>query len=304
MQSLRVHLLGGLELHRGSAPLPPFPTRRAAALFAFLALHAGRSFHREALAGLFWGDHPEERARKCLRTTLWRVRRVVEGGCAPGSWVRAQGGRVGLGLSGSMEVDVHAFLEGIARAEDAASTGKGPDDRAVVELEGALALYRGDLLEEFYEDWAAVERERVRLMRLRGLEILLQWRRDRREWAEAARRAREILMLDPLREHVHRALMATLNAMGDRPSAIRQFHLCRRLLDEELEVGPMPETAALHRTILEGGADGGDRSGAPGASGGMVAEVDGLLEQLYAVAGRLERARAALESAGVRASRG
>lgn len=305
MSSLRVRLLGGLELHRGSSPLPPFPTRRAASLFAFLALHAGRTFHREALAGHFWGDQPEERARKCLRTTLWRVRCVVDGGRVPGSELRVEGGRIGLAPFPGTEVDVHSLLEGIDRAEAQSASAGAPADDTVRDLEDALALYRGHLLEGVYEDWAALERERVRLAHLRGLEILLQWRRDRGEWTEAVRRAREILALDPLREHVHRALIEALHAMGDRPSAIRQFHLCRRLLDEELDVDPMPETRALHRRILDSGEQAGRAPGVPpGSPRAMMAQVDGLLEELYEVAGRLERARAALESAGVRASPG
>lgn len=300
MSILRVRLLGGLELHRGSSALPPFPTRRAASLFAFLALHAGRSFHREALAGLFWGDQREERARKCLRTTLWRVRCVVEDGQVAGSELRVEGGRIGLGLSNGTEVDVHALLEGIDRAEAHSTSPATPADATVQELEATLALYRGHLLEGVYEDWAAGERERVRLAHLRGLEILLQWRRDRGEWTEAIRRAREILALDPLREHVHRALMEALHAGGDRPSAIRQFHACRRLLDEELDVDPMPETTALHRRILEAGERGSRAPIPAGSPRTVLAQVDGLLEELYAVAGRLERARAALESTGIR----
>lgn len=67
----------------------------------------------------------------------------------------------------------------------------------------------------------------------------------------------------------------------------------------------MPETTALHRRILDSGDPVGQGPAVvPGSPRAMMAQVDGLLEELYAVAGRLERARAALESASVRASPG
>ncbi|MDX1395034.1 MAG: hypothetical protein R3195_11610 [Gemmatimonadota bacterium] len=72
--------------------LAPFPTRPAKGLFAYLVLNRSTAHTREKLADTFWGEQSERSARKCLRTTIWRVRSVIEGqGIDPGTYLR--GGR-------------------------------------------------------------------------------------------------------------------------------------------------------------------------------------------------------------------
>jgi DNA-binding SARP family transcriptional activator len=61
----------------------------------------------------------------------------------------------------------------------------------------------------------------------------------------------DILMRDPLREEVHRALMQCYWKMGRRSSAVGQFQRCARLLQSELQILPMPETISLYRQIIE-----------------------------------------------------
>src|SRR3954462_6379608 len=71
---LRLGLLGGVALRSpaGPAPLTPHLER----LLAFLALQ-GRSVHRAYVAGRLWTDRSEECAHACLRTSLWRLRRLA-----------------------------------------------------------------------------------------------------------------------------------------------------------------------------------------------------------------------------------
>jgi DNA-binding SARP family transcriptional activator len=93
---LRIRMLGDLDLHRDDKPFPPFPTQAARDLFAFIELNRSRLHPREVLVGLFWGDRPEEKARHNLRTTLWRMRRVVESDADATPHVVARNGCLGL----------------------------------------------------------------------------------------------------------------------------------------------------------------------------------------------------------------
>jgi DNA-binding SARP family transcriptional activator len=63
---LEVRLLGQFEVRLEGA-LVEMPSRPAQTLFAYLVLNAGVAQRRERLAGLFWPDSSEEKARRNLR---------------------------------------------------------------------------------------------------------------------------------------------------------------------------------------------------------------------------------------------
>jgi TolB-like protein/DNA-binding SARP family transcriptional activator len=64
--------------------------------------------------------------------------------------------------------------------------------------------------------------------------------------------ARRALTLDPLREDAHRQITASLAALGQRTSALRQYELIRRLLAVELGVLPEAATTTLYDAIARG----------------------------------------------------
>ena len=78
MGVLRISLFGGVEVNHPAWPSPVKLTRTVQALLAYLTLGRQRHHSRDELAGTFWGEHPDDRARSCLSTALWRLRRVLE----------------------------------------------------------------------------------------------------------------------------------------------------------------------------------------------------------------------------------
>jgi len=63
---LRLTLLGRPEVVCGGMPLTGWSLQKSLALLSYLAV-TDRPHGREALAGLFWPDHPEANARSNLR---------------------------------------------------------------------------------------------------------------------------------------------------------------------------------------------------------------------------------------------
>ncbi|MFZ2013306.1 MAG: BTAD domain-containing putative transcriptional regulator, partial [Nocardioides sp.] len=63
--------------------------------------------------------------------------------------------------------------------------------------------------------------------------------------------ARHLVAAHPLDERVHRALIQTLDAAGDRSAAVQAFEACRSLLADELGVDPSPDTVATYFRVLE-----------------------------------------------------
>jgi DNA-binding SARP family transcriptional activator len=118
-----------------------------------------------------------------------------------------------------------------------------------MDLEQALELYRGDLLEGFYYDWVLAERECLRALYVRGRLQLLSYHAAGSEWEQAIECGREVLRLDPLRETVHRRLIELYARNGEPAAARRQYHRLVQLLAEELQVAPAPETVAVWQAL-------------------------------------------------------
>ena len=73
-------------------------------------------------------------------------------------------------------------------------------------------------------------------------------------YGEAVSVYRKILVDDPCRESIHRALMEYLVRLGHIDSAVAQYRHCQRVLARELDVEPMAETQRLYRQINAGEA--------------------------------------------------
>ncbi len=233
MPELQLSLLGGLEIAAGAAG-PPL-TRKARAMLAYLAMHSGQPQSREKLAGLFWGRNADPQARTNLRQALSALRRALPSG--NGAHLVTAGDTVALDLDGA-GLDVARF--------EALAAGPLPE-----QLEEAVALYRGDLLdgfslrEEAFEEWVAAERERLRLMAVGALEKLVAYYDDAKRFGHCAQAALRLLALDPLREDIHRAFMRAQAAQGRIGLALKQYETCRDILRRELGVEPEPETRKL-----------------------------------------------------------
>jgi DNA-binding SARP family transcriptional activator len=112
---------------------------------------------------------------------------------------------------------------------------------------GADAL---DLLPGWYDDWALVERERIRQRLLHALEALSRQLVSRRRCAEAVEAAMMAVSAEPLRESAQRALIEAHLAEGNWVEGRRSFELYRDVLDRELGIEPDPELAAMVLPVI------------------------------------------------------
>src|SRR4030095_6940234 len=75
--TLRIRLLGALDLRHGETPVAPLGSARAESLLAYLLLHRDAPQPRQRLAFLLWPDSNEPRARTTLRHLLHNLRRAL-----------------------------------------------------------------------------------------------------------------------------------------------------------------------------------------------------------------------------------
>jgi DNA-binding SARP family transcriptional activator len=220
-------LLSGFDLRLGNEPVQvPLSAQR---VVAFLGLNAGRR-SRVFVAGQLWIEASEERAAAALRTALWRL------GSA-GTWLLACEGQ-SLRLAPSVVVDVGAATRIARRLVD--------DPVAAVPRDACSDLRdAGELLPDWYDDWVLIERERFRQIRLHALEQLCVRLSAEGRHAAAADAGLAAVAADPLRESAHRVLVAAHLAEGNPGEAMRQYGVCRRLLERDLQIAPSPALEAL-----------------------------------------------------------
>ena len=142
MPALRIQLFGTVQVSHDGRPQDARLIHAVQSLLAWLLLHRRKTHARETLAGLFWGEQDEARARSCLSTALWRLRQVLEPeGIPRGTYLIAQSDAVGFNCASDYWLDVAAFEEGVGRHLPASA----PGDRALdwSRAEDAVACYTG-----------------------------------------------------------------------------------------------------------------------------------------------------------------
>src|ERR687894_18576 len=127
----------------------------------------------------------------------------------------------------------------------------GRTDEANEEYARAVDLYRGDyLLEDLYEDWTMVERERLSNAFVDMLDRLAANYIESGRLGEGIGACYRALEKDRCHENSHRLLMTCYARMGQRERAIRQYRLCESILGQEYSTSPSPETRHLCQSLL------------------------------------------------------
>lgn len=144
----RVQVLGRLALSRGEQVVTRFESRKVAALLAYLALFPRNPHSREELIEMLWAEADPDVGLPRFRQALYALRRQMEPpGTPPGSVLLADRYTVQLNPA-AFTCDALDF-ERLVRQKRIAD---------------ARALYTGELLPGFYEDWILRERDRLALL--------------------------------------------------------------------------------------------------------------------------------------------
>jgi DNA-binding SARP family transcriptional activator len=246
---LHLYLLGGFRVEQGGQTMHP-AMHKGEVLIAFLALRRGLTQSRQQLAFLLWVDSPDVQARSNLRTLLHRVRTGL-----PGVYrcIGMDARHVWWSNDVPATLDVNEFEQAIAQADTAEESGDS--GAALAALKHADVLYQGDLLPDCYDDWIAPERERLRALRLKVLERLVQGYEKQDSRATAIVHARRLIAIDPLHEWAYLALMRLYGDSGDRAAALRAYHTCVTAFREELHSEPSEIVRTAYTRLLSGNAE-------------------------------------------------
>jgi TolB-like protein/DNA-binding SARP family transcriptional activator len=237
MAVMHLNLLGGCRVRGAQGEDLRLPTRKAEALLAYLACHAGQWQPRDRLTALLWGDRSDRQARHSLSQTLLSIRRCCAG---VGPLLAVEREAIMLHADAA-EVDAAAF-------QRLAATADG--------LRSALDLYAGPFLDGFnlrepaFEDWLIRERERLHGMAFGAFLALADSQAAAGNWSAAVATLNGAIRFDPLAEEAHRHLMSLQIEHGLRNDAIRVYRNLAETLERELKTQPDPATTAIYQAAM------------------------------------------------------
>jgi DNA-binding SARP family transcriptional activator len=251
VDELSVKLFGIPSVHRSGREVTRIPAK-SLELFCFLLVHHRRGYSRELLAESLWPDEAGSSAKRYLRQALWKLNAILN----PGSGAPAGVDSVDSTNPGWLRINPHAVTwADVSQFEQAYSglltdVGEKLSDSGGRALEQAVALYRGELLAGWPQDWCLPERARFEQAYVTMLEQLVAWCRVRQLYVKGVGYGEQALRHDPARESTHRQLMRLHHDTGNRVEAVRQYQLCADVLGREFAVRPSTQTRELYEQIL------------------------------------------------------
>ena len=235
---MQIRVLGPTAID-GAGELPARDRR----VLAALVVMAGRACPAERVAAAVYGEEPPASWRKVVQGAVVRLRRQLGA-------LAIETTPAGYALTvGDDQIDARRFERLLQQARELEISGDA--ERAGVVLEEALALFRGDPLVDL-DGWEPGRAEAVRLSELRllaeeqALEDLLESGHHREAVATAATLAEQ----QPLRERRWCLLAVAQYRAGRQGDALRSITRARRVLIDELGIGPGEELVGLEQAIL------------------------------------------------------
>jgi predicted ATPase/DNA-binding SARP family transcriptional activator len=234
----KLFLLGSFELQVKEETIH-LPTRKVEALLAYVVLH-GHLHNREKIASMFWGDSPDDLARRSLRTALSALRKELGE-----DFMITDRETIKLNPDYPIWVDVQEMEK---EAKDVLSA----NSQAVI----GPNVYRGELLPAFYDEWILEEREHYRSLFINALLQSAQSLRTNGEYIRAIEISQKIISIDVANERAYQHLIFCYGMLGNRSAALKSYEDCRFQLQEKLGVHPAEDTNALYEYVKKSNSSG------------------------------------------------
>ncbi len=246
MNTLQISLFGKFSVQ--CKVIRCFDTKKPRELFCYLLLYRERPHHREFLASLLWPDCTKSQSLKYLRHALWQLQHALDdSGQENARLLQVEPEWVSINPGVHLKLDV----EELESAYDLVKGKRGQDldARQAQVVQQALELYRGDLLEGWYQEWCCLERGRLQRTYLALLEKQMAYCEAQGKYKVGVGYGDCALRHDQAHERIHQQLMRLHYRAGNRTAALRQYKHCVASLRQELDVAPSQRTVALYEQI-------------------------------------------------------
>ena len=251
---LRVCVLGHLAVDYDGHPVEVSGV--AGAVLALLSRTPGQVTSVGAVIDGLWGEQPPTRPEKAVASYVSRLRRALSGaggGVDPVALVVTRAPGYVLDVPPSA-IDSAVFETTVAQGRRALAVGQPA--LAASTLRRALALWRGEALEEF-RGHPFARAEAVRLDEVRRSAVQVRIEADLAVTAPGApptliAELESLVASYPHQERLWAQLMIALYRSGRQADALQAYRRARSRLIEDLGVEPGPELRDTERAVLSG----------------------------------------------------
>ena len=250
--SLQARFFGHFELLCNGETVSLGRSAKVRTILKYLLANRFRPVSQDYLMGWLWPESNLKRARWSLNSAIHIMRNLISEcpSSAPfNPVVVLEEGYYRLCSEARVITDVEEFE---AHYEEGRRLEKeGQAREAAAEYEKAIELYRGDyLVEDLYEDWTMVERERLSNAYMDLLGRLAVHYYETEHYQESLQACYRILEKDRCHEDSYRLLMRCYTQLSLWERALRQYRLCERILKQEYGTAPTSETQILYASLL------------------------------------------------------
>ena len=250
--TLEVYCLGKFQVRVGSKRIEHWRSTKAKSLLKYLITHHRRPIAKEVLMEALWPGCEPSLAKNNLKMAVYALRQTLntaEDTSKSFDWLLVMDGNYMINPEVVIWVDLEQLeyhWVNIRKLEK-----KRELTEAIKEYEIAEALYKGDYLEEdLYAEWTSLRREALKDVYLAILAKLADHSIINEDYDGCIIYCQKILEKDQCREDTYRRLMNCYSRLGNRTSAIRWYHLCKKTIKRELGIIPDPQTTSLYHKLL------------------------------------------------------
>lgn len=284
-EALSISLFGPMQTLIAGEPLPPIRSRKALWALALLTLRGGRPLERDWLARTLWPDVDQAQAFANLRPVLSQLRAALG----------AEADRIQSPDRRSLRLELTGAIADVAVFDRAIATQRFAD------LEAAVGLYRGPLLEGCGEEWVFQERESRERACVEALLRLGEIAGRTGDHTGAAARYRRATEIQPLSDTPRRHLMEALAQGGNPNAALDVYRQFADLLRTELNAAPDEATSQVYlrlrkdaRQRLRNGSEEAPEKTSPRSGGNLphpLTDLVGREEERIEIASQFRRSR-------------
>jgi DNA-binding SARP family transcriptional activator len=249
--SLQARFFGHFEMLCDGKTMALGRNGKALTILKYLLANRTRPVSQDHLMGWLWPESNLKKARWSLNSAIHGLRKLLDG-CSSSvsfNYVFLEDGYYRLSPDVLVTTDVDDFDRHYEQGRRLEKDRRMRE--AAIEYERAIELYRDDyLIEDLYEDWTMVERERLANAYLDLLGRLAVHYMEVGQHQESIRACYMVLEKDRCHEDSYRLLMQNYARLGLRARALHQYGMCEQILAQEYGTSPSPETRSLYMRVL------------------------------------------------------